>query len=232
MDTTTLTAPAPAGTERAGRLRYGGLAIAMALGPLGLLITNFLYAMSTRDGSSDTTGAKTLELVDRHPDAMRWLLAAGLIGAIMMVPAALGAMRLVGQRSARLGFIGGTLVAAGYICYFGVLLSNSIYLAMAEHGGPVADFAAVIDAAEGPGPGVWTFPVFILGNLVGTFVLGLALLRAKVVATWAAAGLMAWPPLHILGLFVLGNEWPEVIGAAIQLIAFLAIAARLVRTKP
>lgn len=232
MDTTTLTAPAPSGTERAGRLRYGGLAVGMILGPLGLLITNFLYTMMTRDGGSDENGAATLALTAGHLTEARWLVAAGLVGAIMMVPAALGATRLIGQRSARLGFIGGTSVAAGYICYFGVLLTNSVYIAMAEHGGPVGDFAAVIDATEGRGPGFWTFPVFILGNLVGTFILGLALLRAKVVATWAAAGLMAWPPLHILGLFVLGNEWPEVIGAAIQLAAFAAIAIKLLKTRP
>lgn len=233
MDTTTLTAPAPAGTTtRAAGLRYGGLAIGLVLGPLGLLVTNFLYTMMTRDGGSDADGASTLALTAGHLTEARWLIAAGLIGAIMMVPAALGTMRLIGQRAARLGFIGGTLVAAGYICYFGVLLSNSVYIAMAEHGGPVGDFAAVIDAAEGPGPGVWTFPVFILGNLVGTFILGLALLRSKVVPVWAAAGVMAWPPLHILGLFVLGNEWPEVIGAAIQLICFTVVAAKLLKTRP
>ena len=232
MDTT-LTAPAPTGTTtRAGRLRYGGLATGMVLGPLGLLVTNFLYAMSTRDGSSDETGAKALQLAADHTYAMRWLIAAGLIGAIMMVPAALGAIRLIGARAARLGFIGGTMVAAGYICYFAVLLTNLTIIAMAEHGGPVDDFAAVIDAGEGAGPGVWVFPVFILGNIVGTFILGLALLRSKVVPAWAAAGIMAWPPLHIFGLFILGNEWPEVAGAAIQLVCFTVVAAKLLRTKP
>lgn len=230
MDTTTVSTAAPAtNTTRAGRLRYLGLATGLVLGPLGLLVTNFLYTMMTRDGGSDETGTATLALVTAHPTAARWLVAAGLVGAIMMVPAALGAMRLIGQRSARLGFIGATMVAAGYICYFGIILTNAVYIAMAEHGGPVGDFAAVIDATEGPGPGFWVFPVFVLGNLVGTFILGLALLRSKVIPAWAAAGVMAWPPLHILGLFILGNEWPEVAGAAIQLVSFTIVAARLRR---
>lgn len=232
MDTT-LTTTAPASTDRrASGLRFGGLAIALWTGPAALAVTNFLYAMATRDGGSDETGAKALKLAADHPTAARTLLAFGLIGSILMVPVALGAIRLIGQRAARLGFIGGTLMAAGYICYFGILLSNPIIVTMAEHGGPQGDFAEVIDASQGALYAFWPFPLFVLGNLVGTFILGLALLRSRVVPVWAAAGVMAWPPLHILGLFVLGNEWPEVVGAVIQAIAFAVVGAKLLATRP
>jgi hypothetical protein len=232
MDTT-LTTAAPVSTDRrASGLRFGGLAVALWTGPAALAVTNFLYAMATRDGGIDETGAGTLKLAAEHPTASRALIAFGLIGSILMVPVALGAVRLIGQRAARLGFIGGTLMAAGYICYFGILLSNPIIVSMAEHGGPLADFAAVIDDSQASSYAFWPFPLFVLGNLVGTFILGLALLRSRVVPVWAAAGVMAWPPLHILGLFVLGNEWPEVAGAVIQAIAFAVVGARLLATRP
>jgi hypothetical protein len=232
MDTT-LTTTAPASTDRrASGLRFGGLAVALWTGPAALAVTNFLYAMATRDGGSDETGAEALKLAADHPTAARALLAFGLVGSILMVPVALGAVRLIGQRAARLGFIGGTLMAAGYICYFGILLSNPIIVSMAEHGGPLGDFAAVIDDSQGAAYAFWPFPLFVLGNLVGTFILGLALLRSRVVPVWAAAGVMAWPPLHILGLFVLGNEWPEVVGAVIQAIAFAVVGAKLLATRP
>ncbi|WP_185949502.1 hypothetical protein [Microbispora sp. KK1-11] len=44
------------------------------------------------------------------------------------------------------------------------------------------------------------FLLFVLGNLVGTLLPGPALLRARVVPIWAAAGITAWPPLHVIGL--------------------------------
>jgi hypothetical protein len=235
MDTTlTTTTPAPAATDRprASGLRFSGLAVALWTGPAALAVTNFLYAMATRDGGSDENGAEALKLAADHTTAARALIGFGLIGSILMVPVALGAIRLIGQRAARLGFIGGTLMAAGYICYFGVILTNPIIVEMAEHGGPLGDFAAVIDASEGSSSGFWVFPLFALGNLAGTFILGLALLRSRVVPVWAAAGVMAWPPLHILGLFVLGNEWPEVVGAVIQAIAFAVVGAKLLATRP
>jgi hypothetical protein len=70
------------------------------------------------------------------------------------------------------------------------------------------------------------FLLFVLGNLVGTFLLGLALLRSHAVPAWAAAAVMAWPPLHITGLIV-GSEWFEVTGAALQGIGFAVVGMHL-----
>jgi hypothetical protein len=227
---TTGTRPRTEDQHRAAGLRRGALTIALCTGPLSLLITNFVYAMATRDGGSDETGAKALALAAGHTTAMRTAIAMGLIGALLMVPVAMATIRAIGQRSARLAFIGGTLMAAGYICYFGVLLTNPIIVAMAEHGGPTGDFAAVIDAGQTEAVAAWVFPLFALGNLVGTFILGIALLRSRIVPAWAAVCLLAWPPLHIFGLVVVGNEWPAVAGAALQAIGFAVVATRLRRT--
>ena len=101
-----------------------------------------------------------------------------------------------------------------------------------DHGAPSGEFAAVIDASQRSDPTfAWIFPIFILGNMVGTLLLGLALVRSRAVPTWAAAGLLIWPVLHVLGLFVLGNEWPEVLGAALQMVGFGAVSVRLLGAR-
>ncbi|WP_405060082.1 hypothetical protein OG474_00200 [Kribbella sp. NBC_01505] len=229
VDTNRLTSSA----ERADRLRRRGLAAGAFTGPVGLLIANALYAYATKDGGSDATGAETLALIVAHPTATRFATLAAALGSLLMVPAVLAAIRVIGSgRSAKLGFIGGTLAAGGYICYFGVNLAGLIALSMAKYGGPTADFAAVIDDSQGGDPAfAWVFPLFILGNLVGIFLLGLALLRSRTVPVLAAAGVMSWPPLHILGLFVLGNEYPEVVGGAFLVVAFGVIGVRLLRGR-
>ncbi len=63
-------------------------------------------------------------------------------------------------------------------------------------------------------------------NIIGTFLLGIALLRSRTVARWAAYAVLAWPFLHILG-----GPWGEVLGAGLQL-AGLSVVGHAVLTSP
>jgi hypothetical protein len=149
-----------------------------------------------------------------------------MIACLLIIPAVLTALRLA--RQSRLAFVGGSLMIAGYVCYFGVLLSNMIILAMAERGGPIADYAAVIDASQAYLSTAWVFPIFIVGNLLGTVFFAIGLLRSRIVPVWAAILIMVWPPLHVAGLF-LGGEVLEVLGAVLQAIGFAGVAAAVLR---
>jgi hypothetical protein len=149
-----------------------------------------------------------------------------MIGCLLIIPAVMTALSLA--RRSRLAFVGGSLMIAGYVCYFGVLLSNMIIITMAERGGPLADYAAVIDASQSDAATAWVFPIFIVGNLLGTLLFAIGMLRSHSVPIWAAILIMLWPPLHIAGLF-LGGEVLEVIGAVLQAIGFAGIAAMVLR---
>jgi hypothetical protein len=217
---TTVSTPTPT--------RNRALALALFAAPWGFLVTNATYAWASRNGLNDLTNADALKLAAAYPQLLRVGLVAGMISCLLVVPAIVGAMRLIGDRARRLAFVGGGLAAAGYICYFGVLISNYTILAMAERGGPVADYVAVLDASQADASSTWVFLLFVLGNLVGTFLLGLALLRSRTVPWWAAAAIMAWPPLHVVGL-VVGNELFEITGAILQGIGFAVVGVRLLR---
>ena len=127
-------------------------------------------------------------------------------------------------------FLGGSLMVAGYISYFGVLLTNFTIIAMAEHGGLLTDFAAVIDAGQADPYSSWVFLVFIVGNLLGTLLFALGLLRSRAVPGWAAILIALWPPLHVTGL-VVGNELFEVTGAVLQALGFAALAVVVLRQQ-
>jgi hypothetical protein len=151
---------------------------------------------------------------------------AGMVGCLLIIPAVLTALTLAPR--SRLAWVGGSLMIAGYVCYFGVLLSNMIIIAMAERGGPLTDYAAVIDASQIDLSTVWVFPIFVIGNLIGTLLFAIGLLRSRTVPVWAAILIMLWPPLHIVGLIV-GGEVLEVIGALLQAIGFAGVAAVVLR---
>ena len=212
--------------ESGERLRRAGGALALVLAPWGFVITNATYAWMIRNGGSDETGADALSLAAAGPDLLRLGIVAGMIACLLIIPAVLTALRLA--RQSRLAFVGGSLMIAGYVCYFGVLLSNMIILAMAERGGPIADYAAVIDASQADLSTVWVFPIFIVGNLLGTVLFAIGLLRSRMVPVWAAILIMVWPPLHVAGLF-LGGEVLEVLGAVLQAIGFAGVAAAVLR---
>jgi hypothetical protein len=212
--------------ESGERLRRAGGALALVLAPWGFVITNATYAWMIRNGGGDETGADALSLAAAGPDLLRLGIVAGMIACLLIIPAVLTALRLA--RQSRLAFVGGSLMIAGYVCYFGVLLSNMIILAMAERGGPIADYAAVIDASQADLSTAWVFPIFIVGNLLGTVFFAIGLLRSRIVPVWAAILIMVWPPLHVAGLF-LGGEVLEVLGAVLQAIGFAGVAAAVLR---
>jgi hypothetical protein len=197
--------------------RWGGV-LGMLLAPWGFVITNLCYALAIRQGGSDSTGADALALFGAHPTLVRVAVTAGMIGCILLVPAVLGLFRLAPLSRAVL--VGGSLMIAGYICYFAVLHSSFVILAMAELGGDPSRFAAAIDASQADPWPLWVFGLFVLGNLVGTTVLAIGLLRSRAVPIWAAIAIGLWPPLHVLGLVIFGNEVPQVIGAVLQALGF------------
>ncbi|MCK2214686.1 DUF4386 family protein [Actinomadura sp. ATCC 31491] len=202
------------------------LALALFTAPWGLAAANAAYAWATRAGGGDETGAQTLALAAAHPGLYRLGSVAAMLGSLLMVPAALGAHRLLAGRSPRLGTTGAVLMAGGYVCYFAIAFTGVIELAMAERGGPVPDYAAVLDRGQDDLTGLWVFLLFVLGNLVGTLLLGAALLRSHRVPAWAAVAVLAWPPLHVAGL-VAGSEWFEVAGGVLQAVGLGAAGIRL-----
>lgn len=209
-------------------VRRLGSATALVLAPWGFVIANAGYTWATRDGGSDETGAGALALAGTYPTLFRIVLSAIMVGTLLLIPAVLAAMRLA-HRS-WLTFLGGSLMIAGYVCYLAVSASQFIIIRMAERGGPLAEYAALLDAGEADGSTSWVFLLFVAGNLGGTLLFAIGLLRSRVVPAWASVLIGLWPPLHITGL-VVGNELVEVAGAILQAIGFAGVAAVVGRRR-
>jgi hypothetical protein len=217
--------PAP---PTSGMRRIGG-ALAMVLAPWGFVVANTAYMLAIRDGGNEDTGAETLALYGAHELLAHVAMLGGMLGCLLIVPAVMGEFRLA--PTSRLALIGGSLMVAGYICYFGVLTSGFSTLAMAMADPTSADFAAVIEDTQGDVWGVWVFLLFVVGNLIGTILFAVGLLRSRRVPAWAALAIMSWPPLHVIGLAFFGNEVPQVIGAVLQAIGFAGCAVVLLRSR-
>jgi hypothetical protein len=211
-------------TERARRVGQG---LALMVAPWAFVIANTGDVLTTDGGLDDTTPRGALLIAAAHPLADKWFTFAAMVGCLLLVPAVLGAMGLVRIKAARVGLIGGVLMIVGYICYFAMLFQGYATIALAQHGGASADSIAVQDLMMNQGFFIAVALTFVVGNLIGTFLLGLALFRARVVPRWAAALVLVWPVAHILG-----GPWGEVLGAAVEAVGLAVVGLCLLRNGP
>ncbi len=212
---------------RTARTRRMGLALAMLAAPWFIVVAETGHSIANPQGTDDVDPVVALAIAADHTTLQRWSSFAALVGAMLLVPAVMGVMRLVRTRAARLGLVGGMLTIAGYICYFALVLQGAFTeTAMATTGGSTTQnvdvLRAVMDDPLGTG---WVGPAFVLGNIVGTFLLGLALIRARTAGRWAGYGLIAWSVLHVLSF----SPWVEVVGAAAQAFGLAVAATALLR---
>jgi hypothetical protein len=225
MTTTDLAGPAASGDlARSARMRRVGLAAAMLTAPWFIVAANTGYFVTTLHGGDDLEPSHAIALANDHLSLDRWSNLAALLGSLLLVPAVLGAMHLVRTRAARLGLVGGVLMAAAYICYFAMVFQAFTVDAMVKVGGSSRQNVGVLQAVLDEPLILWVPVLFVVGNLIGTFLLGLALVRARTVSRIAGLGLMVWPVSHLLGLPFL-----EAAGAAAQAVGFAVAACALLR---
>ncbi|MDP9219544.1 MAG: hypothetical protein M3P23_03285 [Actinomycetota bacterium] len=209
-------------TRRTLRTRQVGQAAALFAAPWFFVAANAADAWTTRHGGNDETAKGAILLSVAHPSLEKWGTLAAMLGCLLLIPAVLGAMSLARERAARLSLIGGVLVITGYVCYFGLVFQGLATIALAQHGGATPDHIAVQELTMNQAFFVGPALTFVLGNIVGTFLLGLALLRARAIPKWAGLAIMAWPVLHILG-----GSPGEVVGAVVEAVGLTVVGVRL-----
>ena len=206
------------------RARRVGQGLALVVAPWAFVIANTGGIVTSEPGLDETTPRGALLISAAHPVADKWFTFAAMVGCLLLVPAVLGAMSLVRVRAARVGLVGGVLMIAGYICYFALLFQGYATIALASHGGASSDNIEVQDLMQNQSIYIGVALTFVVGNLIGTFLLGLALLRARTVPRWAAVLVLVWPVAHVLG-----GPWGEVLGAAAEAVGLAVVGLALLR---
>lgn len=235
MNATTTVAPVTAGIRPDPTIGFRRRASALAL-PLGIVLqlaANVVYAIvSTESGLSDTeTGAETLELYGRYPGAVTAATVLAMTGVLVLIPGLLAAVRVVRPHRPRLGLWAVVLMLAGYVAYFGIVTTNFGTLALADAAAarPEAGLAAVADASQPPAA-LPFFLLFVVGNLMGMLLLGLAVLLSRGLPRWAGVLILGWPVGHSLDVFAGLGEWFAVGGGVLEIAGLVVIALVALRT--
>lgn len=212
------------------RFRRTTAAIVLPLAFVFQLVCNAIYAwVSTSSGMSDThSSAEMLEMYAAYPTAITVCSVLALIGCLLTIPGLPAALRVMRPAKPRLTLWAVIMMVAGYSSYFGVAFVSLDHVGLAvAH----VDAATALDASPAQ---TWAMPfflLFVIGNLGGTLLLGLAvILGGKRVAVpwWAGALISCWSVGHIINIAG-GGEWFAVGGGALQIVGFAIVTAAALR---
>lgn len=211
---------APAAGVRPADLRYASrilAAIVLPIGPAAVAVLRFVLPYYTTD--SDTEIVRQVAAHQTRADLVVWL---GLVAVLTLVPAVIWAGRVTARTAPRLTAVALLLLVPAYLSLAFLVCSDGIALYGVKHDLPVK---TVADMYAGVHPVVVVGGIlFVLGHVLGTILLGVAMLRSQVVPAWAAVATIAAQPLHFIAAIVVGSHSLDLVGWGLNAVGFAALS--------
>lgn len=215
-----------AATDRVAQGRFGLVALALLapVGPLAVAVLRYVLPYETTDSASEI-----VREVYADPGAMSLVLWLTLVAALTIVPGAFAVGRLVQPNAPRLTGVALALTVPGYLMLPMLAgLDHPVWMA-AEAGVGQTSAVAMLEAAH-PSYAVAT-GIFVVGHVLGTVLLGLAMLRSGLVPAWAAVATIVSQPLHFFAAVVMPNHTLDGFAWGLNALGFAAAAAVIIRTR-
>ena len=165
-------------------------------------------------------GSEQLAAIAANSGLWQVATVLNMVGVVLFVPAVLGLMHLLRERSAVLGHLGGGLALIGF-------------LGWAAHNAKYYGFMGAVSTSEinrgemvrfiehwvmSPDTIVYVL-MFLVGGLLGMLLLSIGLYRARVTYRWAAALFLLGTVLYIVNSFTPASENMLAVGVLHALIA-------------
>ena len=166
-------------------------------------------------------GREQLDAIDDAGVTATISLFAFVLAQLPFLGAVLGVAHLLRERAPVLSSLGaalGVVGAFGHAVYGGAQL---VSVTMVAEGGDREAYGAVLDKFQSS-PAMAFAAMGLLGTVLGLLLLAIGLWRARVGARWVPAALGAFLVVEFVGANI--TEWASVLGGAIYLTAFTALA--------
>jgi uncharacterized protein DUF4386 len=225
-----MTAVAAAGRLDAGgrprkdlrRASRGLAALVMPIGPAAIAALRFLLPYSTTD-SSATVAAKVVA----DPGRQSLILWLGFIGALTLVPGVLWVGRLTRRRAPRMTAAALVLLVPGYLSLAWLAGSDVLLWIGARQGLDVPTLVRLYDATH-PTSDI-AAGLFVLGHVIGTVLLGVAMWRSRAVPRWAAIITMVSQPLHFVAAVIVASPSLDLVAWGMNAVGFAAASVAVLR---
>ena len=163
--------------------------------------------------------------VAAHQTAQSAVVWLGFLACLTLIPGVIFAGRVVAREAPLLAAVATVLLVTGYISLawltvgdayllFGVRhhLSQDVLTGMYDGVHPAAAVAGVL---------------FVLGHVFGTILLGVGMLRGRIVPTWAAIATIIAQPVHFVAAVVVGSHALDLVGWGLNAVGFAALSVAI-----
>jgi hypothetical protein len=223
MTSDTVAVTAEPGAHRADTVRRIGLALLMPVGPAAVAVLRYVLPYDTSDPSSAVVAKIAADL----PAAglVTWL---AFVATLTLVPGAVTVLSRTWRAAPWSSLAAGALLVPGYLMLGSVGVADAVVPAGVT-AGIEPDVLARLADAVGADPVVSTSTtVFVTGHLFGAILLGVAMLRSRIVAwPWAVVMLVS-QPLHLVAALT-GNHPLDLVAWGMTAAAMAAAAVAYVR---
>jgi hypothetical protein len=197
-------------------------ALILPIGPLAIALLRYFLPYDTVD-DVPTIVNKTVANLDRA-SLVAWF---GYIGVLTLVPGAYAVGRLARRRAPWATAIALFLVVPGYLSLPWTASSDLFTWSAGTAGLDPATIAKAVDVTHGSMN--LAGAVFVVGHVVGTIVLGVAMWRSRIVARWAAVAVMVSQPIHFIAAIIIPNHTLDLIGWGLQAVGFAVVGLAILR---
>lgn len=197
-------------------------AMLLPIGPAAVAVLRFILPYNTPDGSA-AVAAKVLA----HAGAQSEVLWLGFVAILTLVPAVLAVGRLTRRRAPRLTAAALLLAVPGYLSLTWLIGSDLMAWAGAKQGLDAATLGRLLGAVH-PTSAIAGI-LFVLGHVVGTVLLGIALWRTRVVPRWAAVVTIVAQPLHFVAAVILASHGLDLVAWGLNAVGFATVAVAILR---
>lgn len=213
----------PAATDRQRWL----VALLMPIGPAAVALLRFILPYNTTDSA-----ASVVRKVAAHSGAQHAVLWLEVVAIFTLVPGAYAALRLSRGAAPRLTAAAAGLLIPGYLALAagGAGGADTLTYVGVTHGVDHGTLARLVDLTGQSGPSVVLGIVFVVGHIVGTVLLAIALWRSGVIPPWAAAVLGVSQPLHLIAAMS-GNHPLDLLGWGLTAVGMASAAAAVLGAR-
>jgi hypothetical protein len=197
-------------------------AIVVGIGPAAVAILRFILPYLTVDDP-----AAMYAKVSADPGRQSLVLWLSFAAVLTLVPAVMWVGRLVRPHVPRLTSAAMILLVPGYLC-LGLLLSSDYLMFSGAKAGVHKTAIQQLLATSHPTLLI-AGGVFVLGHVLGTVLLGIAMLRSKMVPAWAAILTIVSQPLHFVAAVLVPSPPLDFAAWGMNAVGFIAAGGAIAR---
>ncbi|HEU0193727.1 MAG TPA: hypothetical protein VFQ71_05975 [Gaiellales bacterium] len=206
-------------TSHAGRVTG---AVALVTYPLLIFVYWLLYPAYGESGAT-----AILQAIDGHTTQTQAADAFAFAGAFLAVPASLALMTVLLRHGSRIGWVGGLLSAAGWIAIVGLLMLDVVAVEITRSSGPTAATIHFYhDLLNSP----LTLVLNVLAtlHLVGGVLIGVGLIRTRLIGLAPAVVATLAPPVHLVSN-IAGVLWLDEVTWLALAVVYALVARAVVK---